>query len=104
MKKKSTSRSAFFNPRFLISFAFCAIGAVIALIAFAAYPGGNAFARQEKAAPPASVATEPAARLPQTMAMVEDDQDVTGPIAAPWPKICATGRNHRHLRGEHDRG
>ena len=53
MKKKPASQSAYFNPRFLISFAFCVIGAVIALVAFAAYPGGNAFARQEKAATPA---------------------------------------------------
>ena len=86
MKKKSTSRSAFFNPRFLISFALFAIGAVIALVAFGAYPGGKAFARQEKAAAPASVANEPAARLPQVMAMAEDDQDVVGPIAAPVAK------------------
>ncbi len=89
MKKKSTSRSAFFNPRFLISFAFCALGAVIALFAFAAYPGGNAFARQEKVAAPVSVATEPAVRLQQTMAMVEDDQDVVGPIADPVAKVPA---------------
>ena len=46
MKKKSASRSAFFNPRFLISFAFCAIGVFLALLAFALYPGGNARAAQ----------------------------------------------------------
>src|SRR5450631_1569361 len=44
MKKRSTYRSAFFNPRVLISFAFCAIGVLLALLAFAFYPGGNALA------------------------------------------------------------
>ncbi len=48
MKKKSASRSAFFNPRFLISFAFCAIGVFLTLLAFALYPGATALARQDK--------------------------------------------------------
>ena len=48
MKKKSTSRSAFFNPRFLISFAFCVIGAVIALFAFSLYPGGKVLAQPQQ--------------------------------------------------------
>src|SRR5436309_167461 len=34
MQKQSTSRSAFFNPRVLIGFALCSIGALMALIAF----------------------------------------------------------------------
>src|SRR5690349_13349910 len=46
MKKKSAARSAFFNPR-IISFAFCLICAVLALILFGLYPGGNALARQK---------------------------------------------------------
>jgi len=33
MKKNHNSKSAFFNPRFLISFAFCSIGLFLALIA-----------------------------------------------------------------------
>ena len=49
MKKKSASRSAFFNPRFLISFAFCAIGVFLTLLAFALYPGATALARQNQA-------------------------------------------------------
>ena len=49
MKKKSpSSKSAFFNPRVLISFAFCAIAVFLTLLAFALYPGGNAFARQNQ--------------------------------------------------------
>ena len=46
MKKKPASKSAFFNQRVLIGFSFCLIGLVLALLAFAAYPGGKAFARQ----------------------------------------------------------
>ena len=53
MKKKPASKSAFFNPRVLISFAFCAIGVLLALLAFALYPGGNALARQNQSAVPA---------------------------------------------------
>src|SRR5204862_8097912 len=48
MKKQHASRSAFFNPRFLISFAFCTIGVLLALVAFALYPGGNALAKQNQ--------------------------------------------------------
>ena len=45
MKKKPASRSAFFNPRVLISFAFCSIGVLLALLAFALYPGATALAK-----------------------------------------------------------
>ena len=48
MKKKSASRSAFFNPRVLISLAFCAIGVFLALFAFAVYPGATAQASQNQ--------------------------------------------------------
>ena len=47
MKKNPANRSAFFNPR-AISLAFCAACALLALIAFGLYPGGNAFARQKR--------------------------------------------------------
>ena len=43
MKKKPAFRSAFFNPLVLISFAFCAI--LLALVAFALYPGATARAQ-----------------------------------------------------------
>src|SRR5947208_13662521 len=52
MKKKPASKSAFFNPRVLIGFAFCATGVLLALLAFALYPGGNAFARQNQPSAP----------------------------------------------------
>src|SRR5881392_2126228 len=41
MKKKPASKSAFFNPRVLISLAFCFVGVLLALVTFALYPGGN---------------------------------------------------------------
>src|ERR1044071_7175422 len=48
MKRKPVSQSAFFNSRVLISLAFCAIGLFLALVVFALYPGGKAFARQNQ--------------------------------------------------------
>src|ERR1043166_625400 len=45
MKKKPSSKSAFFTPRVLIALAICATGALLALLAFALYPGGRAFAQ-----------------------------------------------------------
>ena len=48
MKKKSTSKSAFFNPRFLIGFIFCLAGAFLALLGFGLYPGGSALAQGPK--------------------------------------------------------
>src|SRR5215210_2660266 len=55
MKKKPVSKSAFFNSRALISFAFCVIGVFLSLLAFSLYPGGNAFAKQDQPAAPAVV-------------------------------------------------
>src|SRR5471032_3121323 len=37
MKKKLSSRSAFFNPRVLISFVFCSIGVFLALLGFGGF-------------------------------------------------------------------
>ena len=45
MKKKLASKSAFSNPRVLISFAFFSVSILLALLAFAFYPGGNALAK-----------------------------------------------------------
>ena len=38
MKKNRSSRSGFFRPRILLSFAFCSIGVLLALLAFAVLP------------------------------------------------------------------
>lgn len=48
MKQKLTSKSAFLNRRVLISFAFCTIGVLLALLAFAVYPGGTALAQGQQ--------------------------------------------------------
>jgi len=48
MKKKSSSKSAFFNPRFLIGFIFCLAGVFLALLGFGLYPGGSALAQGPK--------------------------------------------------------
>jgi hypothetical protein len=39
VKKKSAFQSAFFNPRALLAFAFCAVGSVLAALGFTANPG-----------------------------------------------------------------
>lgn len=54
MKKKVTTRSAFFNPRALFGFALCALGLALALIAFNGLATNLAFAQDTsrgKAAP-----------------------------------------------------
>src|SRR5437762_4402144 len=51
MKKKSASRSAFFNLRVLISFGFCLIGLALALLGSGLYPSRSAQA-QVPAQPP----------------------------------------------------
>jgi hypothetical protein len=71
-EKKSTYRSAFLNPRVLISFAFCAIGVLLSLLAFAFYPGGNALAaprpQQDQLALPAVQSTQAATITVQSTA------------------------------------
>lgn len=48
MKKKLVSQSAFSNRRVLIGFVFCSIGVLLALLAFAMYPGGTALAQGQQ--------------------------------------------------------
>src|SRR5438105_2069281 len=54
MKKKSASRSAFFNSRIFLTLTACAIVALIGLLAFALYPGGKALARDNQSSAQAS--------------------------------------------------
>ncbi len=42
MKRISVSKSAFFNPRALISFSLCSIGLVLAVLVFTAFPSSTA--------------------------------------------------------------
>ena len=46
MKKKSTSKSAFFNPRFFVGLALCSLGLLLALLAYTAYPGASLLAQK----------------------------------------------------------
>ena len=54
MKKKISSQSAFFNRRVLLSFAFCSIGVLLALLALALYPGATAQAQGQQQNQPAA--------------------------------------------------
>ncbi len=45
MKRKSASKSAFFNPRVLIGFALCLVGVLLALLGFGAYAAASALAQ-----------------------------------------------------------
>src|SRR6266478_10024860 len=46
MKKKSSSKSAFFNPRFFIGLVLCSLGLLLALLAYTAYPGASLLAQK----------------------------------------------------------
>ena len=46
MRKKSSSKSAFFHPRALIGFGLCLIGLLLALLAYTAYPGASLLAQR----------------------------------------------------------
>src|ERR1700710_1305795 len=48
MKKKPTSKSAFFSLRVLTGLSLCTVGVFVTLIAFAAKPAGNTVARQDQ--------------------------------------------------------
>ncbi|HEU0209644.1 MAG TPA: dockerin type I domain-containing protein [Candidatus Udaeobacter sp.] len=48
MKKRFTAKSAFFNPRILLSFFLCLGGGLLLLVAFTMYSGPSAFAQKPK--------------------------------------------------------
>ena len=50
MKKKSSSKSAFFNPRALIGFGLCLLGLLLGLLAYTAYPGASLLAQKPDSA------------------------------------------------------
>jgi hypothetical protein len=53
MKKKSTSKSAFFNLRFLIACVLCLVGVFVALVGSGAF--SNVFGRQKAQNAPRSL-------------------------------------------------
>src|SRR5688572_30996347 len=63
MKKKIPSRSAFSNPRILLSFAFL-FGVLLALLVFVTYPGATALAQNFSFPPADESAPEPAGPAP----------------------------------------
>jgi hypothetical protein len=44
MKRNFVSRSAFFNPRVLISFTLCSLGLLVAILAFTTFPSTTVYA------------------------------------------------------------
>ena len=46
MKKKFSSKSAFFNPRALIGLVLCSLGLLLGLLAYTAYPGASLLAQK----------------------------------------------------------
>src|SRR5437667_4171296 len=91
MKKKSTSKSAFFNLRVLIASVLCLFGAFVALIAFGTF--SNLFAQAKGAKQAGAVAGQdaPGTQTPEVTQMVGPariDQDLrTLPEVPPGPKI-----------------
>src|SRR5437762_4041687 len=91
MKKKSTSKSAFFNLRVLIASVLCLFGAFVALIAFGTF--SNLFAQAKGAKQAGGVAGQdaPGTQTPEVTQMVGPariDQDLrTLPEVPPGPKI-----------------
>ena len=46
MKKKSASKSAFFDPRSLVGLVLCSLGLLLGLLAYTAYPGASLLAQK----------------------------------------------------------
>ena len=72
MKKKFASKSAFFNPRVLLGFFLCVIGAVMALIAFSISSGPSALAQKPVQDPNIAAAPD----VVQMVGPVRLDQDL----------------------------
>jgi hypothetical protein len=75
MKKKSTSKSAFFNPRALIGFGLCLIGLLLALLAYTAYPGASLLAQK----PSQQMAQQPAWQ-PHWQVVADSHHDLSPPL------------------------
>src|SRR5205807_6996551 len=83
MNKKSTSQSAFFNPRVLVALVFCLAGVSIALIGFGAFSNASAQANA------AEVQTQ-AQQLGQTTVIPAVHSDLSRPLREQpliWPPI-----------------
>jgi hypothetical protein len=79
MKKKSTSKSAFFNLRVLIAAILCLFGVFVALIGFGLYPGASLLARTSR---------QPTQQWqPHWVVVHSSHNDVSAPLRemATWP-------------------
>jgi serine protease AprX len=78
MKKKRSSRSGFFNPRFLFGFALCSIGVFLALIGFGMSSGTTALAQNAKPNQGSGGSLEPAVKIaPEVMADTADGKSAS---------------------------
>ena len=86
MKKKSASKSAFFNPRTLIGFGLCLLGLLLALLAYTAYPGASLLAQK-----PSQQMTD----RPGWQVITSYHNDVSAPLRemATWPLPPSEGEH-----------
>jgi hypothetical protein len=75
MKKKSSSKSAFFNPRFLVGLGLCLIGLLLALLAYTAYPGASLLAQR-----PGQQMTQQPAWQPRWVVVADSHHDLSPPL------------------------
>jgi len=86
MKKKSVSKSAFFNPRALIGFGLCVVGVFLALLGFGTF--SNVFAQRSPRSGPQTQAPSGPPDIVQMVGPVRQDQDLRSlPYVAPKPEF-----------------
>src|ERR1700680_5036984 len=93
MKKKSSSKSAFFNPRALIGFGLCLIGLLLALLAYTAYPGASLLAQK-----PGQQMTQQPGWQPRWQVITSSYNDVSPPLRdlALLPLLPSGGEHEAH--------
>jgi hypothetical protein len=90
MKKKSASKSAFFNPRFFVGLVLCSLGLLLGLLAYTAYPGASLLAQK-----PSQQLTQ----QPGWQVIASSHNDVSPPlrdIAAAWPPQFSESPHEAH--------
>src|SRR5438552_989875 len=102
MKKKSSSKSAFFNPRSLIGLVLCVLGLLLGLLAYTAYPGASLLAQKPSQQTNPSNGTQAPFGPPDVVQMVgpvAQNQDLRSlPYVAPKPEV----EDRRLMRYPHD--
>jgi hypothetical protein len=79
MKKKSSSKSAFFNPRSLLGLVLCSLGLLLGLLAYTAYPGASLLAQKPSQQQPGW--------QPRWVVVASSHNDVSPPLRemTTWP-------------------